>query len=161
MERMMKINVGDWSDDHGGQYETIIVKMSGDDVSDEVLQANYGETVKMTGVDIMEVTCEPGWYKALTELIESLDFGDFSTSGDGDDYNDFDIGVTTNTSGGDERVVTICGLLMWYVGRGIGNFSWAYENIDTLVGGYTTTLTPLDRRSRGRSSSIGRTFRDY
>lgn len=135
MARTVEVCIGDWSDDGHGKFDTIYINISGEDVSDEALQASLEKSNEDFTIDVLDLF--QGYEKReipLPLFKKILAEGFKPAEGRDPDYYVWVEGEETDIDGLE--------LLMWFIGRNIKDFGWVKIefNYPTLVGGYRTIL---------------------
>lgn len=148
MERRVKMVLGDWGGDGHSITETIVLKLSGDDVSNLALSKSRAAATEETGVDIAylfedyEVSAMPlASAKAILEA--GMTFEDESSPGpafwiDGEAMNELVASGYFNESYKDtEGYFSVVALLMAYLSFGVEGLTYEIdEDLETIVGGY-------------------------
>lgn len=139
MERVVKLVFGDWSDDGHGKTDTVIVKLSGQDVSDEALEASRVKSDEDFGQNLLDLfsnyednTISPELYQALVE--------DGFGGSDGED--DFIIYVVGQGVAEEAKYLSALEVFLYWLGRNIEDFNYEVltDEYPTLVGGYNSIL---------------------
>lgn len=147
MERILRLNLGDWS--HDGHYggSTVLVIVYGDDVSDDALRKGYAATCEETSYDIL--------------AIDNSGLTDYRDVG----YEDIADAVgcpemyAREDSPQEDRFIwdrqgnrySATAMLMWWYGHTLPNFGWDFVRFDTLIGGAGTISDPLIKGGFGSS----------
>lgn len=157
MERIVRVNFGDWSSDGHGIHETHVFRLSGQDVSDEALATSYERSVEEFNRDLSEVCSSYEETSISQAFYEQLLEAGFTTDEEQDPWPCITVeGVLTDPE--DEYSELQIGadeLLMFYVGRFIEDFEWeaVVEEMPTLIGGFGTIIK--QERRGWPSSSFG------
>lgn len=136
-ERIVEINLGDWSNDGHGRTDRVLVRLQGEDVSDAALAASYAAAVTCIGVDLENV-CEdyednrvsPEYYDRIAGLgFAPLARGPHPT-------------IRSESYAGAEGGIEFGAieLLMFYTGFTVEGFAWEIMDFPTLMGGFKTIL---------------------
>lgn len=154
--RIVEVNIGDWSRDGHNQFDRFIIELTGDDLSDETLAANYTAASERFAKDLVDVCAgyddyqiEPSYY---TQLLEA----GFEPSGNDEPpvimVKDTYLPLENDEDEPEEASITALDLLMFYVGGTIPNFSWRVVKFPLLIGGFGGIVKQNDTHI---SSSFG------
>lgn len=151
MERTVRMVIGDWSDDGHGKTATVLVKLAGDDVSDENLARSMEESDKHFGFHLLELFEDYEDSRLPNDLYDAL-IEDGLKPQEKDD--DFTVYVDSYSSLAPLATLSALEVFMWWLGRNIPGFRWknVTEHVPLLVGGYSTILKDDDRSA---STSYG------
>lgn len=140
MERIFTVVLGDWSDDGHGKTSTYYLKLTGDDVSDERLNAGLRATNAQMGVELFSIASSYEENSISRDLGERLYEAGFRP-GDCDDEIVW-VEDMEEDEGDFKTDFSVLDLIPWWIGRDIPNFSWELveTGFPTLLGGFDTVL---------------------
>lgn len=146
MERIVTLTLGDWSGDGHSMTKVFIVKLSGDDVSDEAIRRNRTAAETAVGF-LLESLCEEYEDNTLyyNQLEKLLAFGVIDPVScvstalyskvinvDPDEFEELS-GV-----GGVDQLDALA-VAMGFAGYGDPSFAWEPVILDNILGGYGNT----------------------
>lgn len=144
MKRTAIIDIGDWGDDGHGKHVSAIVKLVGDDVSNERMQQAYKDAVNATEIDIQEILSEFEENRIDADGFERLcEYGLKIHKFDDKVVDDKRIWVTDFFSNRyyeeydfntETDALSARNLLMFYLGYGIENFEYKFVNLERIIG---------------------------
>lgn len=138
MKRKMSVVIGDYSKDGHNQCETYLVKIKGEDVSDEALQESFDKSNAEFGLNLYSLLKEYEDSYISPDIMDKFFSAGFNperqTVGP---FFYWEEGVFC-----DEGEASIIALTMWYIGRNINGFEW--KSIDpefpALMGGWNPAI---------------------
>lgn len=141
--RLLEMIIGDWSDDGHGKTASVLVRVWGEDSTDEEMRLSLNKAVEATGVDFANLLRGYG-----DDTISSEELNDLVAHGFDTNWPKSDIGETTPSFGvnrdffdqADDSNYSVAGLLMFYAGFGSGDFNWEIVLPPTLVGSHNSIL---------------------
>lgn len=146
--RTVRINLGDWGDDGHGKTKTVIVELSGGDVSDAALCASYRAAVEATGVNLLsELRDYEDSYIDMEPIQEVWDAARPARLAAHEGAKDCGWGLcepfddTWYARQPDDYDLNCVDLLMAYIGYTVKDFSYRVVEFPVLVGGSGTILT--------------------
>lgn len=154
MDRMVKIVLGDWSDDGHGKTETIIVRLSGKDVTDSMLSRAVQKAESDTGVSLKNIlanyqdsTISQANFNKLLRVFGSQ-LTDYDEEGEENFYPAFTAEVGERDEWeysyqiGDNTYLelSVLRLLTLFLGYNIEGFEYEVVEIPTVVGTYNAVV---------------------
>lgn len=142
MKRKISLVVGDWSQDGHNQCETYLVKIKGEDVSDEALKESFDKSNKEFGINLYDL------FKEYEESsIDSNLMDKFVTAGfDPEHQAPGQFFYWEEGDFVDEGETSVVSLVMWYIGRNIKGFDWQSidKNFPAILGGRNPAVPKSD-----------------
>jgi hypothetical protein len=162
-ERTVQLNLGDWSGDGHNITETVLVTISGDDVSNKALESSRKAAEDFTGVSLKKLfsgyedseLSEKDLKKLILSGLPCLKAYGYSSSGpnfivDEDALESLESDqelqghekelAILKQGIEDEDGFEVLTLLMTFFGYGITNFSYKPLKLDVIVGNYAAPL---------------------
>lgn len=158
--RAMEMTLGDTSGDGHSVYQSIILNLKGDDLSDAALKDAYQKTRDEVGLELFnpytnnrgtvfdsDDIMRTGVIGHLMNLGYSLETRDLSQEGifcfgvPDAEYKQLSVELDKLKKNNPNKIyyTSMIGLAMWWVGRNIPNFDWDVEpvkKVDSLIGGH-------------------------
>lgn len=138
MERIVRINLGDWSNEGHGKTSVVILKIRGEDVSDGRLLSSIIRAERETGVSLKEIFAEYEESSVEEETFKKLvrTFGDGLTELSDESVEDYYYAEID----GEYEEQSVVHLLTSFLGYGIPGFEYEIVDIPVLVGGYRSIV---------------------
>lgn len=131
MKRVVRLLLGDWSDDGHGRTQGVSVLLTGRDVSNDALSNAKNTAHNATGIDVESLFSEYEENTLCPEDAEALAAAGYARKPAGPGV----ISYSVDDEGSDEYG-DVVDLLMFYLGYGIEGFAYEVLEEDCIVGGY-------------------------
>lgn len=151
MEKLFNIVIGDYSDDGHGKSQTVTLKLTADDLSDEALKEAFQKTNEEVGINLYDLCTEYEDVSISEDLYKRLKELGFTFSDD--EYfhpiisvdDALELMEDENEPGGFREVevyFSAAELAGWWVAHNLKNGSYEIvENkLPTLIGGWSPVL---------------------
>lgn len=136
--RILRINLGDWSNDGHRESETYIIKISGQNVSDTAIVSSYNAVKQASDVDLATICQDWEDGSMSPEEFDSLKQIGFNPTIYENGYNWKSEGILISDD--KDLFIDAVELVMFYTGYEIKDFTWKLLDYPVLIGGPKTIL---------------------
>jgi len=146
MIRTMRMTFGDWSDDGHGKTDTVMVRLEGEDVSDEALREAFLKSQEQFGFNILEWCSDYEDSRAPTNEMNKLIAAGFNPAASFSDYTRPSANYDDGSDWGSE--FDFGDAILFFVQQNL-DFKWEYvtKNYPTLFGSGSGALDNIRQYS--------------
>lgn len=138
--RLLEIVMGDWSDDGDGRKETVLVRVWGEDSTDDAMRDARDRAIEATGVEFSELFAGGEGPSISSDDLDTLVENGFDPAWPKSDIGGKTPSFWRSCGASDETPYSAVSLLMFYASFGSPDIGWEIVLPPTVVGSHNSIL---------------------